>query len=95
MALSNAEQAKRERERKDELIQARRPSAVDRLAALADPSGSAAERIALWEERQAWVDSAHSLITSSGQEPHVALERLIREKLGGFAATRPDSRTDA
>lgn len=35
-----------------EVMEAREPSVVDRLAAIGDPSGEAARRIALWEEKQ-------------------------------------------
>lgn len=81
MALSKEERAKRKRKR--ELIRAKRPSAVDRLAALADSDGPAAKKVALWEEREEWVNSATSFITSFGQEPHAVVDRFIREKLGG------------
>jgi len=34
------------------MFAAREPSAVDRLAALVDPDGAAAENIKLWDEHQ-------------------------------------------
>ena len=50
------------RERRRVLFSAREPSAVERLAALADPAGPVAKNVALWAEREAWMSRMQGVL---------------------------------
>lgn len=65
-AIRDARRAKREHRRK--LFAVREPSAIEYLAALADPDGPAAERVALWAERQAKMEGVLDYLTGFGDE---------------------------